>query len=98
MSETARAVARERTITIMEYVGFRPSWSSNMELILHWDVCDQVLGKLNDIQMLLVSGRFGHASLAGPDSLKYGIYREYTFGWNQIGANNVFRLRWDVCG
>ena len=29
MSETARAVGRQRTTIIMEYVGFRPSWSSN---------------------------------------------------------------------
>ena len=40
MSETARAVGRERTTIIMEYIGFRPSWSSNVELILRWDVCD----------------------------------------------------------
>ena len=39
MSETARAVGRERTTSIMEYIGFRPSWSSNVELILRWDVC-----------------------------------------------------------
>ena len=36
--------------------------------------------------------------MAGLDSSKYVIYREYTFEWNQIGAKNVFRLRWDVCG
>ena len=39
MSETARAVRRERTTIIMEYIGFRPSRSSNVELILCWDVC-----------------------------------------------------------
>ena len=39
MSETARAVGRERTTIIMEYIGFRPSRSSNVELILRWDVC-----------------------------------------------------------
>ena len=39
MSETARAVGRERTTIIMEYIGFRPLWSSNVELILRWDVC-----------------------------------------------------------
>ena len=38
MSETARAVGRERTTIIMEYIGFRPLWSSNVELILRWDV------------------------------------------------------------
>ena len=38
MSGTARAVGRERTTIIMEYIGFRPSWSSNVELILRWDV------------------------------------------------------------
>ena len=42
MSETARAVGRQRTTIIMEYIGFRPSWSSNVELILRWDVYDQV--------------------------------------------------------
>ena len=40
MSETARAVGRERTTIIMEYICFRPSWSSNVELTLRWDVCD----------------------------------------------------------
>ena len=39
MSETAPAVGRERTTIIMEYIGFRPLWSSNVELILRWDVC-----------------------------------------------------------
>ena len=39
MSETARAVGRERTTIIMEYIGFRPLWSSNVEYILRWDVC-----------------------------------------------------------
>ena len=42
MSETARAVRRERTIILIEFIGFRPSWSSNVELILRWDVYDQV--------------------------------------------------------
>ena len=46
MSETARAVGRERTTIIMEYIGFRPSWSSNVELILRWDVG---VGKVKDI-------------------------------------------------
>ena len=39
MSETARAVGRERTTIIMEYIGLRPSRSSNVELILRWDLC-----------------------------------------------------------
>ena len=39
MSETARAVGRERTTIIMEYIEFRPSRSSNVELILRWDAC-----------------------------------------------------------
>ena len=39
MSETARAVGRQRTTINMEYIGFRPSWSSNVELILRWDAC-----------------------------------------------------------
>ena len=46
MSETARAVGRERTTIIMEYISFRPSWSSNVELILRWDVG---VGKVKDI-------------------------------------------------
>ena len=49
MAETARAVGREQTTIIMEYIRFRPLWSSNVELILHWDVCDQVLGEIKDI-------------------------------------------------
>ena len=40
MSETARAVGRQRTTINMEYIGCRPSRSSNVELILRWDVCD----------------------------------------------------------
>ena len=40
MSETAWAVRRERTTLMMEYIGFRPSRSSNVELTLRWDVCD----------------------------------------------------------
>ena len=43
MSETARAVGRERTTIIMEYIGFRPSRSSNVELILRWDVCVMIM-------------------------------------------------------
>ena len=39
MSETARAVGRERTTSILAYIGFRPPWSSNVELTLRWDVC-----------------------------------------------------------
>ena len=39
MSETARAVGRERTTSILAYIGFRPLWSSNVELILRWDAC-----------------------------------------------------------
>ena len=46
MSETARAVGRERTTINMEFIGFRPSWSSNVELILRWDVG---VGKVKDI-------------------------------------------------
>ena len=42
MSETVRAVGRERNTIIVTYIGFRPPWSSNVELILHWDVYDQV--------------------------------------------------------
>ena len=47
MSETARAVGRDRTTVIMEYIEF----SSNVELILRWDMSDQVLGEMKDIQM-----------------------------------------------
>ena len=49
MSETARVLWRERTTIIVAYIGFRLSWSSNMELILRWDVCDQVFGEMKDI-------------------------------------------------
>ena len=48
MSYTNRAVGRERTTTIMEYIDLRPQWSSNMELILSWDVCGQVLDEMKD--------------------------------------------------
>ena len=46
MSETARAVGRERTTIIVAYIGFRPSWSSNVELILR---SNQVVGEMKDI-------------------------------------------------
>ena len=46
MSKTVRAVGRERTTIIMAYIGFRPSWSSNVELILR---SNQVIGKMKDI-------------------------------------------------
>ena len=49
MLETTRAMRRERTTILIEYIGLRPSWSSNVELILRWDVCDQVLGEMKDI-------------------------------------------------
>ena len=65
MSETARSVKRERTIILIEFIGFRPSWSSNVELILRWDVCDTILAEMKDIQMLQVLGRVGHASFSG---------------------------------
>ena len=65
MSETARAVGRERTTIIVAYIGFRPSWSSNVELILRWDVFDTILAEMKDIQMLQVSDRVGHASFSG---------------------------------
>ena len=48
MSDPPRAVVDERTTTIVEYIGFRPSWRLNVELILCWDVCFQVLGKMTD--------------------------------------------------
>ena len=65
MLETAWAVRRERTIILIEFFGFRPSWSSNVELILPRDVCDTILAEMKDIQMLQVSGRVGHASFPG---------------------------------
>ena len=49
MSEAVRAVGHERTTIIVAYIGFRPSWISNVELILRWDVCDQVVGEMKDI-------------------------------------------------
>ena len=48
MSDPTRAVVDERTTTIMEYIYLTPQWSSNMELILRWDVCDQVLDEMKD--------------------------------------------------
>ena len=107
MSETARAVGRERTTIIVAYIGFRPSWSSNVELILYWDVG---LGKVKDI--IYKCYRYWAES----DKLRFPAYdkmassrrpsrpdqtlqnMDYTFAWNQKGANNVFRVGWDVCG
>ena len=43
MSETVR---RERTTIIVAYIGFRPSRSSNVQLILCWDVG---VGEVKDI-------------------------------------------------
>ena len=53
MSETARAVGCERTTIIVVYIGFRRSLSSNVELILRWDV-----GEVKDI----IYKCYGHAS------------------------------------
>ena len=65
MSETARAVGRERTTSILAYIGFRPSWSSNVELILRWDVG---VGKVNDI--IYKCYRYGAES----DTLRFPAY------------------------
>ena len=46
MSETVRAVGHERTSIIVAYIGFRLSWSSNVELILR---ANQVVGEMKDI-------------------------------------------------
>ena len=48
MSYTDRAVGRERTTIIMEYINLRPQWSSNIDLTLRWDVCDQVLDEMKN--------------------------------------------------
>ena len=107
MSETARAVGRERTTSIMEYVGFRPSLSSNVELILRWDVFVVIT---KDIIYKCYRSR------AESDTLRFTAYdkmassrrpsrpeqtpqnTDYTFAWNQKGPNNVFRVGWCVCG
>ena len=67
MSETARAVGRERTTSILAYIGFRPSWSSNVELILRWDVG---VGKVKDI--IYKCYRYG----AGSDTLRFPAGRQ----------------------
>ena len=65
MSETAWAVRRERTIILIEFIGFRPSWSSNVELILRWDVG---VGKVKDI--IYKCYRYGAES----DTLRFPAY------------------------
>ena len=65
MSETARAVGHERTTSILAYIGFRPSWSSNVELILRWDVG---VGKVKDI--IYKCYRYGAES----DMLRFPAY------------------------
>ena len=67
MSETARAVGRERTTSILAYIGFRPSWSSNVELILRWDVCVVIM---KDI--IYKCYRYG----AGSDTLRFPAGRQ----------------------
>ena len=105
MSETARAVGRQRTTSIMEYI---PLWSSNVELILRWDVCVVIM---KDIIYKCYRYR------AESDTLRFTAYDKmassrrpsrpdqtlqnmdyYTFAWNQKGPNNVFRVGWYVCG
>ena len=103
MSETARAVGRERTTSILAYIGFRPSWSSNVELILRWDASVVIM---KDIIYKCYRSR------AESDTLRFTAYdkmassrrpsrpeqtpqnTDYTFAWNQKGANNVFRVGW----
>ena len=65
MSETARAVGRERTTSILAYVGFRPSWSSNVELTLRWDVCVVIMKDIIYKCYIKVSGRVRHALFHG---------------------------------
>ena len=67
MSETARAVGRERTTIILAYIGFRPSWSSNVELTLRWDVCVVIM---KDI--IYKCYRYG----AGSDTLRFPAGRQ----------------------
>ena len=67
MSETARAVGRERTTSILAYIGFRPSWSSNVELILRWDAC-VVMTKY----IIYKCYRYG----AGSDTLRFPAGRQ----------------------
>ena len=67
MSETARAVGRERTTINMEYIGFRPSRSSNVELTLRWDACVVIM---KDI--IYKCYRYG----AGSDTLRFPAGRQ----------------------
>ena len=89
MSETVRAVGRERTTIIVTYISFRPSWSSNVELILR---SNQVVGEMNDIIYKCYGYRAESSTLrfpdvwqcvimsmakpAGPDASKHGIYSD----------------------
>ena len=87
MSETVRAVGRESTTIIVSYIGFRPSWSSNVELILR---SNQVVGEMKDIiykcyryradsdTVRFPAGRQcvikSMSKPAGPDASKHGLY------------------------
>ena len=70
MSKTARAVGRERTTIIMEYIGFRPSWSSNVELILR---SNQVVGEMKDIIYDCYRYRANSDTLGFPRPLKPAV-------------------------
>ena len=89
MAETTRAVGRERTTISMEYISFRPSWSSNVEFILR---LNQVVGEMKDIiykyyryradsdTVRFPAGRqcviliMSMSKPAGPDTSKHGLY------------------------
>ena len=102
MLETARAVGRERTTIIVAYIGFRPSWCSNVELILRWDVG---VGEVKDVIYKCYRYRAESDTLRFPAYDKMASFRrpsrqdqtpqnmDNTFAWNKKGANNVFRVR-----
>ena len=78
-----------------------------MELILRWDVG---VGKVKDIIYKCYRYRAESDTLRFPAYYKMASSRrpsqpdqtlqnmDYMFAWNQKGANNVFRVHWDVCG
>ena len=67
VGDRSRAVRRERTIILIEFIGFRPSWSSNVELILRWDACVVIM---KDI--IYKCYRYG----AGSDTLRFPAGRQ----------------------
>ena len=107
MSESAWAVRRERTTNLIEYIGFRLSWSPKRGIDITLGCVSsnytQNEGYTNATGLVPSRARF----VSPPaDSDKAGRIRRlktwnlfgFTFAWNHIGVNNVFRLCWDMCG